>query len=77
MAQPMDPSSVYKPFFFSEFKVFISFFKSGFVSQPPIPQPKQTTLLSTVQAAVWLILTLVSEFQVPNSDIFGHFWQLK
>jgi hypothetical protein len=34
-------------------------------------------LLSTDQAACWIILTLVSEFKVPKSDIFGHFWQLK
>ena len=39
--------------------------------------PRQPTSLTnnfaeyTAQAADWLVLTLVSEFQVPNSD---HFW---
>ena len=49
------------------------------VCEGSIPSPchKQTTLLSTDQAAGWLNLTLVSEFQVPTSDHFRPFLAVK
>ena len=43
----------------------------------PGPCHKQTNLLSTDQAAGWLNLTLVSEFQVPTSDHFRPFLAVK
>ena len=64
----MDPSSVYKPLTFWVLSLCL-IFKSGCM-------PSQPTWLTnnfaeyTAQAADWLVLTLVSEFQVPNSDHF-------
>ena len=73
LVKPMDPASVYLPPFFE----ILAYFSISSQSLGPSPQQKQTTFLSTEQPACWLILALVSEFQVPNSDHFRPFSAVK